>query len=1210
MTTNSRADLMDRLVNRSGGVRSEATIQADVRMLLLDPDLGLRDVQLEAQVGDQHRRIDVEVGCTVIEVKRSLASDAALAAARIQLTDYVVTRQAEMGQRYVGILTDGALWIAYHEVDQQLSEATRHSASGGAAGAEPLLTWLEGVLATKTSVQPTPDEIKDRLGAASSSHALDFATLKALYEDHGHEPTVMLKRQLWANLLKSALGTQFTDADDLFLEHTLLVNSSEVIAHLVLGLDAMALSPATLLSGDQFSAVGLHGVVDRDFFDWVLEVPGGEGFIRSLARRLSRFDWSAVEHDVLKVLYESVITSDVRKALGEYYTPDWLANRVVQEVVTDPLNQRVLDPSCGSGTFVFYAVRRYLEAADAAGISLAESMNTVSSRVMGIDLHPVAVALARVTYLLALGRERLTAADRGTLSVPVYLGDSLGWQQADDILSVDMLVIPTEVGDQLFSEPLRFPEHLLDDAARFDRIVEALVAESGRAKDTKTSNLSAGAVRRLALADADLPILNDNFRRLKQLHEDNRNHIWSYYVRNVSRPAWLSLEENRVDVLVGNPPWLSFRHMTKQMQKEFKSLSRARQFWHRENTATHQDLAGLFIARAVERYLKSGGRLAFVVPNSVIDRDYWSGFRRGIFEGAGVRFAVPWDLRRVRPHMFPRGSAVVFGRRADKPREMPPKALVWRGKVPRRQFESEYVSGLSQTLEDVHIGSDDDELSPYHARFAQGAVLVPRILMRVEETSSGALGVPAGVAAVQSLRSATEKMPWKNLPTHVGTVERQFLYPTYLGEHIIQFKALAPDMFVVPLTGKGDLLEGSDEKIDAYPALASWTRAAEETWAAHSSGALSLLGQIDYMRKLTQQIPVPPLRVVYAKAGMHVSAALISDQRALIDHKLYWAAVQNESEGNYLVGILNAPTLTDLVRPLMSYGKDERDIDKAIWKLPIPEYDNSNPLHVEIGNLARDITSDLAGKEWRSDYFVTIRQDVRAWLLAEDNGRRLDSLVRELLGEPPLDESDTAKSAPVETGLIRLTSGSLGIDATDIEIDLDIEFDQNRQVYLWGYLLTGADGQTTYRAVGDPSSDLDPVALAYQLAEELGTVIEESLAAGKSIRLYHYGPTEPVFLARLLGPSANRILDLSTDLLAVLRDHYFSGVGYSLKRVAPLFDFSWSEDGMTGADTYDLVARAREGDSEAWAALVQYNEDDTRATKMVRNRLRSGNATA
>jgi hypothetical protein len=32
-----------------------------------------------------------------------------------------------------------------------------------------------------------------------------------------------------------------------------------------------------------------------------------------------------------------------------------LANRVVNEVVTGPVNQRALDPSCGSGTFVFYA---------------------------------------------------------------------------------------------------------------------------------------------------------------------------------------------------------------------------------------------------------------------------------------------------------------------------------------------------------------------------------------------------------------------------------------------------------------------------------------------------------------------------------------------------------------------------------------------------------------------------------------------------------------------------------------------------------------------------------------------------------------------------------------------------------------------------------------------------------------------------------------
>jgi type I restriction-modification system DNA methylase subunit len=1197
---------MDRLVNKSGGVRSEATIQSDVRMLLLDSDLGLRGVQLEAKVGDHHQRIDVEVGCTVIEVKKALSGNAAIAAARNQLTDYVVTRQAEMGLRYVGILTDGALWIAFHEVDGQLVEATRHVATAGATGRPPLVTWLEGVLATKTAVSPTPDEIQERLGAHSSSHALDFATLKALYDEHGQEPTVVLKRELWANLLKSALGTQFTNDDDLFLEHTLLVNSAEVIAHLVLGIDATELAPATLLSGDQFSAAGLYGVVDRDFFDWVLEVPGGEGFIRSLARRLSRFDWSAVEHDVLKVLYESVITTEVRKSLGEYYTPDWLANRVVQEVVTDPLNQRVLDPSCGSGTFVFYAVRRFLEAAEAAGMSLAESMNQVSSKVIGIDLHPVAVALARVTYLLALGRDRLTTEGRGTLSVPVYLGDSLGWQQSDDILSVDMLVIPTEVGDQFFSAPLRFPDHLLQDSARFDQIVEALVEESGRAKKTSTVQLSTGAVRRLGLAENDLPVLNENFTRLKQLHEDNRNHIWSYYVRNVARPAWLNRSENRVDVLVGNPPWLSYRHMTKEMQREFKTLSRAREFWHRENTATHQDLAGLFVAKAVERYLKAGGRLAFVVPNSVIDRDYWGGFRRGVFEGAGVRFAISWDLRRVRPHMFPRGSAVIFGQRADKAREMPPRAVVWRGKVPRRGVSSDYVTGLSQGLEDLRIGSDEDELSPYHSRFAQGANLVPRMMFRVEETVAGPLGAPGGKVSIKSKRSAAEKKPWKDLPAMTGSVERQFLWPTVLGEHILQFRLLPPDMFVLPLSGRGQVMKTDGDQISAFSGVDSWMRSADALWREHGDSRLTLTEQIDHMRKLTHQLPVPTVRVAYAASGMHLSAALVTDQRAVIEHGAYWATVSSVNEGHYLVGILNTPTLTELVRPLMSYGKDERHIDKAVWRLPIPAFDHSNPLHARIVEVAKALTSDLAEREWRSDYFVTIRQDVRAWMLGNESGRELDNLVRELLGEPPLDDNqrDAPQAAPAAAGLIRLTSSSLGIERADLEVDLDIEFDEARQVYLWGYLVSRSGSEeSTYHSVGSAEADLDPEALARQLADELGALLQDANDAGQSVRLYHYGDVERLYLKRLLGGSADELLSVATDLLGVVRTHYFSGLGYSLKRLAPLTGFQWAEDGMSGADTYDLVARARKGDGAAWSTLLRYNEDDTRALRALRQHL-------
>ncbi|WP_139982976.1 Eco57I restriction-modification methylase domain-containing protein [Nocardioides litoris] len=1227
--TTARAALMDRLVDKAGGVRSEATIQSDVRILLLDPDLGLDgddlEVHLEAPAG-HGRRIDVEVGSTVIEVKKALRSPAVIDAARTQLTGYVTERAASTGQRYVGILTDGRLWIAYHEIAGELHEAARHTATAGAAGAEPLLRWLEGVLATKTAVRPTPNEIADRLGATSSSHALDFSTLRALYAEHHALPTVVLKRELWANLLRSALGTQFIDADDLFLEHTLLVNSAEIIAHLVVGLPATELAPATLLSGDTFSQLGLHGVVDRDFFDWVLEVPGGEAFITGLAKRLARFDWSQVEHDVLKVLYESVISPETRKALGEYYTPDWLAHRVVTELITDPLEQRVLDPSCGSGTFVFYAVRHFLNAADESGMSLPKAMRLVSSRVMGIDLHPVAVALARVTYLLALGRDRLNGP-RGDLSVPIYLGDSLGWDQREDLMSVDHLVIPTDVGDQLASADLRFPEHLLADSARFDAIVESLVDESGRAAHKPTSSLSQGAIRLLAIEAADLPTLNENFVRLKQLHEDDRDHIWSYYVRNVARPAWLAREENRVDVLIGNPPWLSYRHMEEAMQRRFKSLSQDRDLWHNETTATHQDLAGLFVARAVERYLKPGGHLGFVVPNSVIDRDYWAGFRNGRFDGAAVSFTTPWDLRRIRPHLFPRGSAVIFGTRTAKPARMPRQALLWTGRAPHRHASVQTAAALTQAVGDLALGAVDDEnRSPYSTRFAQGANLVPRVFFRVEEVAATALGLPAGRRNLRSKRSVSEKTPWKALPDLTGTVESEFVWPTLLGEHVVPYRVTDHDLFVVPVNRQGHLLTGDNPKVDAYPGLATWVRNAEGLWAEHRRSKLTLGQQIDHMRKLTQQMPPPALRVVYAKAGMHVAAALVADPKVVIDHKLYWAAVSTEAEGYYLLGILNSPSLTELVRPLMSYGKDERDIDKHVWKLPIPTYNGDDEDHAAISALARQVAEAVGHRSVDSTNFVAARRDLRAHLAADGVARDLDRRVRYLLGGEDLAPSDLDDAVESAAGLVPLADrastrwsipgsrpskpSEMDLDSI-VEIDVDCEFDRDGRVYLWGRTVsTLVDGQvergSSYKAVGDAHEDFDEVELARRFAEELRADLENHAVAGNVVHWYHYGGTERHQLRRLLGGDADDLLANATDLLGeIVRPHFYAPQGYSLKTLGRLVGATWRTPGATGADTFDLIDRARAGHESAWTRLLEYNEDDTRATMTLRKGIRA-----
>src|SRR6202012_2960021 len=115
------------------------------------------------------------------------------------------------------------------------------------------------------------------------------------------------------------------------------------------------------------------------------------------------------------------------------------------------------------------------DAAEAAETPVMELLEGVTKHVIGMDLHPVAVLLARVTYLLAIGRRRLLDSDRGTIQIPVYLGDSLQWQeQRTDLWAAGQLVIKTTDQTELFDTELAFPEALLTDAAKFDQLVSEM----------------------------------------------------------------------------------------------------------------------------------------------------------------------------------------------------------------------------------------------------------------------------------------------------------------------------------------------------------------------------------------------------------------------------------------------------------------------------------------------------------------------------------------------------------------------------------------------------------------------------------------------------------------------------------------------------------------------------------------------------------------
>ena len=119
-----------------------------------------------------------------------------------------------------------------------------------------------------------------------------------------------------------------------------------------------------------------------------------------------------------------------------------------------------------------------------------------------------------------------------------------------------------------------------------------------------------------------------------ELCRQGRDSVWTYVARNLSRPLALSFGAGWANVVVGNPPWVAFRHMSADLQKRFRELASGERVYVGGKFATQNDLAALFTVRAASLYLRSGGRIAFVLPLAALTRGQFEKFRKGSFTSA------------------------------------------------------------------------------------------------------------------------------------------------------------------------------------------------------------------------------------------------------------------------------------------------------------------------------------------------------------------------------------------------------------------------------------------------------------------------------------------------------------------------------------------------------------------------------------------------
>jgi len=979
-------DLIHELAQRPG----HEAVRGDVKNLLT-LHLGARssDVRFEEHLNEVRGRIDALIGRTVFEFKTDLRKERR--DAEEQLERYLTDLEKSSGQQCIGIATDGAEFLAFKLARGRLTPIQSYKPARDDIDGLP--AWLRAVVSLKAERRPDPFTIRKELGRESLVYSVARTRLAEAWDAVKGNPAVAVKRDLWSRQLEIVYGSAI-GGDELFLQHTYLTIVAKAIATIVLG--APMPEPSDMLSGRPFRDAGIDGVVESDFFDWITDAVGGDELVRQIAGAVGEFRFADLEHDVLKVLYESLIDPEQRHELGEYYTPDWLASRICNHLIDRPLDQRVLDPSCGSGTFLFHAVRRFLAAADEAGIDHGAALTACTDHIFGIDVHPVAVINARITYLLAMGEERLRRSGRPSLSIPVYLGDSLQWNAVSVVSAQEVRI---DVPD---SEPLIFPVRVARNPALFDSVVKRMIEYSAAGAEPAAFRQWLDASNDQDLR-ANEEALTVTYARLKSLSEQNRDHIWGYVARNLCRPVWLSSAGQKVDVLAGNPPWLSYRYMSPAIRDRFKQESEKLGIWAGGKVATHQDLSAYFFAHAMDLYLRPGGKIGFVMPLATLSRKQFKGFltrdsmgERGPVATPARRFTEAWTLESVQP-LFNVPSCVIFAEAGSADGwQMPLHAIAYEGELPERDPKPD-VAERSLTAREVpwpEIVADSDE--GYAKDFRNGATIFPRMLFLIERRSGGRFGVSSSKPAVISRRTNLEKPPWKDLPALEGAIERQFLRPLYLGESIAPFRILNSAEAIIPWDGKR-LVDAEAARIAGFSGLADWLKRAEALWKNNSADRMTLLQRIDYQHELTSQFPAPRLRVVYSASGTLPAAAIIFDQNAVIEHKLYWLGMQSSKAAWYVVATINSDVIRIRVAQHQSKGQwGPRDFDKLL-AAAVPRFDSSNPLHAEIaqaGERAAEVAKSVDLPE--SMHFIRARKVIREALKKDGIADEIEKLVAKL----------------------------------------------------------------------------------------------------------------------------------------------------------------------------------------------------------------------
>ena len=900
---------------------------------------------------------------------------------------------------WTGILTDGRVWHVWRYASGSKPASDGDRMEAGTCPASPnallrlLVKYVGGEPIGKPWIPKNPAKDIPDFQKAAENLADIHANLEGVIRQQTNT-----KYSLWLDLLRTANMEPESDA----AKHRLFVSHSFLVA-LARGVIASL--------GDSSDSPDPKALLGDGFIAWILATHDGRVWAGKLMKIIHDYEWRLRPGDVLRPLYEAFVDEKDRRAFGEFYTPDWLAEMAVAETLDERWCDEaiqaaltaeragkelegvgVLDPACGSGTFLYHAARRLLRSPVLEGVAKGRQADAVARLVNGIDVHPVAAEMARATLRRALPAD---PAD-GVATLRIYEGDSLLVEEdeaPDSSLQLQhdgVRITGTQEGDAVV------PGFLLERATfaqDLRRLIDA--AQRGKPVPADLSNSTQDEKDRKALEHC-----RAGFAKLIRREG---NSIWGWYVINTTGPRLL--HKRKVDRIVANPPWVAMTEVQAERRKRVLEQFAARpdmDLWTGSRDAPHFDIAQLFIKRARQLYLAApdSDPAAWIVKKAALRSGGWRKFR----EWYKCVNAQTLDLQHVQP--FGGGDArrccVLFDRRPSRLESGTVLEAVLAGKerpLPHMtavEAQSLFHVCAAEARPPQSASGYVDDTPQAKPLFRQGATVTPKVLVVLDKNQIRA-GDRPGTRKVVTTKS--NKRPWEGVAVQEGDAPERWLHNLLTSTELLPFACMQDlPKALVPTDENGRLEEDPGNKF--------WA-GLEQLWKEYRGKGRNtpetLLGRLDYNRALTLQLGLrgrDRTLVLHPTSGDIMRAARSSPRTAIVQHTIHYFDAPSPSEAAFLVAVLNAPCLS---RAFLESRTSGRHFTNNPWRhIPIPRFDEENDSHRQLVTLceqAEEIAEDWLCKEGEEHPYgqVAASKRIRTWIRGEGVFDRMDDAVRSIL---------------------------------------------------------------------------------------------------------------------------------------------------------------------------------------------------------------------